>query len=148
MNIRRAQDLSNDEKQRIFSHGLHEEGIFYNRLNFFLVFESFLVAAAVSGFSDTDIPPMGIIFPLCIVGILVSVFWWFAQVNKLILLKVLEDRITASFDEFRETVFVANQIRLFRTWSANKFLAHAFPTIFVALWIYILGYSLWRHCYS
>jgi hypothetical protein len=141
--IRPVQDLSREERERIFAHGLHEEGVFYNRLNFFLVFESLLVAAAVSGFSGKEAPPLAITIPICTLGLFVSALWWYAQVNKLVLLKALEERVEQAFTEFRESVAIANERRHLHTWSANKILAHALPLTFMAAWIYILTYVSW-----
>lgn len=142
--IRSAKDLKPEELNRLFTHGIHEEGVFYNRLNFFLVFESLLFAAAIAGFSGKDAPPAAIIAPLCIVGVVVSIVWWYAQVNKLVLLKTLEDRIKDAFDEFRETIWLADQRRIFPIWSANLILAHTFPPLFVVVWSYMLYYLLCR----
>jgi hypothetical protein len=66
-------------------------------LNFFPVFESLLVAAAVSGFSGKEAPPLAITVPVCILGLFVSGLWWYAQVNELVLLKTLEERVEEAF---------------------------------------------------
>jgi len=138
MEVRNAKDLSPEEKARLFTHGLHEEGIFYNRLNFFLVFESFLVAAAVSGFSGKGAPPFG--FPIAIVGLMVSFLWWYAQVAKLAILKTLEERVEEAYLDFQETISLSTRKRqqYHLHWSATRLLAHALPLIFVVWWGYIL----------
>jgi hypothetical protein len=132
---------NSDERKvdRLFQHGLHEEGVFYNRLNFFLVFESFVFAVAVTGLGKEG-PPIAITRFICIVGVIISGVWWYAQVNKLVLLKALEDRIEASCDEFKETIAVANKKRIFQVWSANGILAHVFPLLFVGAWLFLLHY--------
>lgn len=140
--VANAKKLAADDRERIFTHGLHEEGIFYNRLNFFLVFESLLFAGIISGYSGKDAPPAAIATPICILGMLVSVLWWYAQVNKLILLRTLEKRAEELFDEFRETVRLANEQRVLRVWSANVVLAHALPSIFLTAWVYFFWYTL------
>ena len=33
--IRHGKELNAEERERMFTHGLHEEGVFYNRLNLF-----------------------------------------------------------------------------------------------------------------
>jgi hypothetical protein len=146
---RSTADLRPEEQARLFAHAIHEEGVFYNRLNFFLVFESLLFAAAISGFSGKDAPPRQIIVPVCAIGVVVSLLWWYAQVNKLVLLKALEERIKAAFTEFRETIQVANKRRwtlrvwlLKRLWSANQLLAWLIPPLFLGAWSYLLYYLL------
>jgi hypothetical protein len=143
MIVRHPSKLSREEKERIFTHGLHEEGIFYNRLNFFLVFESLLVAAFASSLSATGAPPTEINILVCVVGFFVSVLWWYAQVNKLVLLRVLERRSLEAFREFRESIWMANQSRRLHVRDANEILGHGLPGIFVVLWL-LIGYYLWQ----
>jgi hypothetical protein len=138
--IRHGKELEPEERERLFTHGLHEEGIFYNRLNFFLIFESLLFAAAVAGGGDK--PPKAVVVSLSILGLIVGVIWWYAQVNKLVLLKVLEKRCLEAFDEFRESVELADERRPFGTWNSNRFLAHAFPFLFLSAWSFLLYYRL------
>ena len=38
-----SQKLDSDQINRLWEHGLHEDEVFNNRLNFFLVFESVLL---------------------------------------------------------------------------------------------------------
>jgi len=139
--IRGGKELNDDERARLFTHGLHEEGIFYNRLHFFLVFESLLFAAAVAGGSERPSPSF--VGFVCILGLIVSVMWWYAQVNKLILLKVLEERCLQAFAEFRESVDLADDRRLLGTWSSNRFLAHAFPVLFLIAWGFLFYARFW-----
>jgi hypothetical protein len=151
--IRRAKDLKPEELNRLFTHGINEEGVFYNRLNFFLVFESLLFAAAIAGFSGEDAPPAAIIVPLCIVGVVVSIVWWYAQVNKLVLLKTLEDRIKDAFDEFRETIWLANQRRIFTNMECEPdFGSHVPASLCSGVELYALLPSLpnesWRFLWS
>jgi len=142
--VRKVEDLNSDEKNRLLTHGLHEEGVFYNRLNFFLVFESVFIAAAVTGVSQADPPPLKIILPLCGVGVLISFLWWCAQVNKLILLTTLEERADEAFLEMKETGWIAEKRQGFLFSNINKILAHVLPGIFIIAWLYLLVYSWLR----
>jgi hypothetical protein len=135
--IRHGKNLEEEECERMFTHALHEEGVFYNRLNFFLVFESLLFAAAVAGGNEG--PPKGVVAFVCLQGLVGSLFWWYAQVNKLVLLKALEQRCVQAFDEFRESLQLADESRIFREWSSNRFLAHAFPVLFLVAWVTCSG---------
>lgn len=139
-NASNAKDSDLERRARLFQHGMHEEGVFYNRLNFFLVFESLLFAVAVGGFGKDDAPPLAIITLVCIVGLIVSLIWGYAQINKLVLLKTLEDRLEQELTEFKETIGVADRQRIFRVWSANSVLAYTMPTLFAGAWLYLLHY--------
>jgi len=123
---------------RLFQHGLHEESVFYNRLNFFLVFESLLFAVAVAGLSKQDATPVEIMRLIVGVGLFGSVVWLYAQVNKLVLLKTLEDRVEATCSEFKASIETANRRRVFKFWSANAVLTCTFPPMFIGAWSYLL----------
>jgi hypothetical protein len=140
VDTRNAKDLTEVERERLFRHGLHEEGVFYNRLNFFLVFESLLFAAVIAHVTRNDAQPLEVTTLVCVVGIIGSVVWWYAQANKLVLLKTLDDRIEEGCDEFRETLMLANKKRIFKIWSANAVLAHTFPLGFGIAWSALLYY--------
>jgi len=139
---KKATELEPEERQRLFAHAMHEETVFYNRLNFFMVCESLLFAATISGLSGNNRALDPIIIPICVLGILVSLLWWFAQVNKLILYKTLVDRLE-TFEEMKESFEMADSRRLVGRipgWSASSILAHAFPALFMLTWLYLTGY--------
>lgn len=140
--IRHGKELNEEERERMFTHGLHEEGIFYSRLNVFLVCESLLFAAAVA--SGNDGLPKDIVAFICVIGAIVSLIWWYAQINKLVLLKVLEQRCAQAFEEFRESLQMADQRRLLHEWSSNRFLTHAFPVLFLFAWGFLFYYRVLR----
>ena len=130
--------LEDDQRARLFAHGLHEEGVFYNRLNFFLVFESLLFAATMSVLASTTPLARPLVTLMVIMGILVSLVWLFAQVNKLVLLKTLERRAKIECPEFTETIRLAHERRFIAVARANTFLAYFFPLLFTGCWVAIL----------
>jgi hypothetical protein len=125
------------ERERLFTHGLHEETIFYNRLNIFLVCESLLFAAVVSGLSGENRPEPSILRLMCGVGIVLSLLWWVAQINKLALYKTLVDRARVELDEFRDTLSM-NEAKprrgTLQAWGGSTMLAHSFPALFTTAW--------------
>jgi hypothetical protein len=127
-----------EEQQRLLTHGLHEENVFYNRLNFFMVCESLLFAAAVTAISGENPQATLIVLPICILGVLVSTLWLYVQLDKLALLRVLEIRAEEAFREFRETLLLAERRRvagLQKKKSVSGVLAWTFPLLFVLAWI-------------
>src|ERR1044072_6417735 len=139
----RLANLDLEERQRLFAHTMHEETVFYNRLNFFMVCESLLFAATISGLSGNNSPLRPIIIPMCVLGILVTLLWWIAQVNKLVLFKTLEGRVKEACKDLKESILLANRpglIGMIHSWSASSILAHALPALFMLTWLYLLGY--------
>ncbi|HEX6369182.1 MAG TPA: hypothetical protein VF006_09630 [Longimicrobium sp.] len=136
--IRRGDELLPEEQQRLLTHGLHEENVFYNRLNFFMVCESLLFAAAVTAISGENPRATLIVLPICILGLLVSTLWLYVQLDKLVLLRVLEVRAEEAFLEFKETIGLAEQQRLLilrKEKSVSGVLAWTFPLLFILAWI-------------
>jgi hypothetical protein len=139
--VRPGRSLEPEERERLFTHGLHEENIFYNRLNVFLVCESLLFAAVVSALSGESRPERPVLALMCVVGVLVSLLWWVAQANKLALYKTLVARARRELDEFRDTL-ETNQREgwkgVLQNCSGSTMLAHAFPVLFTAAWSVLL----------
>ncbi len=61
-----------DQIDRLWQHGLHEDNIFNNRLNFFLVFESVLLGVVAMLFG-TPTPNVDVIRTIIILGIAITV---------------------------------------------------------------------------
>lgn len=135
---RKGNELQPEEQTRLMTHGLHEETVFYNRLNFFMVCESLLFAAAVSAMSGNNRSAFLIVLPICILGFVVSALWLYLQLDKLALLQTLEDRGAEAFKEFRESVKLADKRR---SWlpqvRSSSVLAWTFPLLFMFAWIYL-----------
>jgi hypothetical protein len=134
-----------EERERLFTHGLHEENIFHNRLNIFLVCESLLFASVVSSLSGEHRPAPSILKLICGVGILVSLLWWVARTNKLALYKTLVTRAKAELDEFSDTLDMSKRERwrgVLQAWSGSTMLAHSFPALFTIVWGILLYITL------
>ena len=71
----------NDEKRvdRLWQHGLHEDVIFNERLNFFLVFESLLIATVASLYNSPQ-PNFFVIRFIIIIGLLLTGVWSYVQI--------------------------------------------------------------------
>lgn len=128
--------VNEDERNRLLQHGIHEETIFYNRLNLFSVFEGVLLAALVSlDAEEGQLPSLSWLLPA--LGIIITGIWWFAQGNKRKLVEVLGRRIEQELPEFRATIaaFTGGKRKAF---SASALITHTIPGIFLLLWVYLL----------
>ena len=136
-----TRELSDEERCRLFEHAKHEEGVFYNRLNVFLMMETVLLATEIGAIKDSITGFVIVI--LSFFGLLITVFWWFAQINKLALVKTLEARLQNRFREFRETIKFADEYRIHRH-STTDILAHALPLMFGMMWLVLTAWQLAR----
>lgn len=143
--IRSGNELVPEEQQRLLTHGLHEENVFYNRLNFFMVCESLLFSAAVTGITGDTPRTTLIVLPICVLGLLVSTLWLYVQLDKLVLLRVLETRAEEALPEFKETILLAERqglVVLRKRKSVSGLLAWTLPLLFVLAWVGFGGVAL------
>lgn len=126
---------TDDQINRIWQHGLHEEGLFNNRLNFFLVLESilfFIVAAFINSGASRPF----VLRSFTLFGLLITLVWAYVQARQRYVLKVLEQRIRDTAPEFRAT-----DRELLRTrWPISNLtlLTYVVPGLFVLVWIALL----------
>lgn len=133
--------LTTDQRDRVFANLLHEETVFYNRLNIFLVCESLLFAGVVSSLGEEHLA--GLLKVICGVGLALSFLWWCAQVDKLIFYRALIDRARETVPEFDDTIKITDERRkgwrrLLHTAGSSTVLANAFPLMFVGAWGYLM----------
>jgi len=134
-----------DQQNRLLQHGIHEETVFYNRLNFFSVFEGVLLAALVSlDAQQSQLPELSWLLPL--LGIVVTSIWWYTQARKRKLVEVLGHRIEQALPEFRDTIALMTGGKK-RPFSASTLITHCIPAIFLLLWTYLLARLLMLHCH-
>src|SRR4051794_36384046 len=104
---------SEDTLTRILMHGIHEETIFYQRLNFFFLIEALMLGSLLqtgpsqAGPSDHRVPHLVEI--VSIVGLLTSVVWLLVQLDKLRLLTTIITVLKEAAPEFAETIRRAKQ---------------------------------------
>ena len=130
----RWRKLDDREVERLFSHGLHEDGVFNDRLNFFLVFESVLLATFATLYArDRDISA-ALLVALATVGIFITMLWAFVQRHQRLMLKVLVNRARQNVREYDETKRMVDELR---GWSVSSLsiMTYAIPAAVLAMWI-------------
>jgi hypothetical protein len=139
--------ITEQERNRLFAHGKHEESIFYSRLNFFLVCESFALTVVVNtagrahGLTPSAIRLLSFtpsaIRLLSFTGIGTALLWLFVQHKKLQLLHILEARCTDALPEFEETIKMLRFVRRLQL-SATTLLAYLLPSLFLFAWFLVM----------
>ena|SRR5688572_29205000 len=133
-----AEDSTRTEiGERLLQHGIHEENVFYNRLNFFLIFESVLFTALLTAYGSDKQPPPLLMWTVPAVGYATSLFWLVVQYDKLMLVKTLVDRIVEHLPEFGVTIARA-QAKGGANIRATEALALIVPYLFILLWIWVV----------
>ncbi|MBX9626661.1 MAG: hypothetical protein K2X82_22860 [Gemmataceae bacterium] len=128
-----------DELNRLWQHGLHEERLFHDRLNYFSVLEMGLLS--ICGIMYNKEPAVGFFLPLTAVALLFSLLWLVIQTRHWRYCELVHQRIAELIPEYRATI-----IRFGRGtgWSLSKPLALAVPTLFAGTWVAFLGWLLVR----
>ena len=98
-----SENLENDQLNRLWEHRLHVDNMFYERLNFFLVFESVLLGVVGVLYSR---PNLVILVPkmISILGLIITIIWAYVQARHKHILDVLGTRAKEIMPEYRITL--------------------------------------------
>jgi len=142
-----------EQRERLWRHALNEDKNFNDRLSFFLLFQSFLVAGVLNLYKSTFLTPGGdgyqakavtdgkfLTIIISIIGILICIIWMYVQVRQGFQLIILNRRIMKCAPEFNETVGQRNA-GVFEWLHATTLLSYYVPALVIALWCTIIYYT-------
>ena len=129
--------LSADELNRLWQHGLHEERLFHDRLNYFSVVEIGLLSVFAILYNKDQ--PVGLLIPLSVAALAFTIVWLVIQYNHWRYSEFIHLRIREQVPEYRETIdtyFGALESRRHATgFSFSKPLSLAAPVVFALTWV-------------
>ena len=133
-----SEKLDSERLNRLWKHSLHEENIFNNRLNFFLVFESVLLGVVAMLFG-ASISNMGVIRIIIVLGIAITVIWSYIQVKQKHLLDLMKACIKGADPDYQMT----REAHEKQKWpfSVTWLLAYIIPPLIILVWIALLFVS-------
>ena len=137
MEDQEKQDIR-DQINRLFQHGLHEDNVFTERSNYFLMAESLLVVAytgLLSGMSAGSSPAkagsiIGIARTLAAFGFLLTILWIYVNQRQRYVLKHIKERAREILPEYKVTYETRNNWRISSTW----LMAYAVPLLIAVMW--------------
>ena len=158
-----AQDLIVEGgAQIVWEDRWHEEEIFANRLSFYLLAQSFLVAAAVTATLSTDATSrwLPLAVTIDVLGLLLTIVFWYALTENLRRLDALKEIVAEGSGEIRIQGF--REIGAVRTshherraqrrlpfplstllrWSPSWWLAHGIPIFFGSAWVALIAVAI------
>ncbi len=131
---------SQDELNRLWQHGLHEERLFHDRLNYFSVVEIGLLSAFAILYNKGR--PFGLLAPLTAAALAFTVFWLLLQYKHWRYCMFLNSRLREIVPEFRRTVDAyfghSTTNKQTTAFSFSKPLSLAAPVLFALMWIAFL----------
>ena len=83
-------NLSTEQKNRLWEQHLYSDEVFNNRLNFFLVFESVLLAVIGVLFGKSSSEKL-VLVTIIFLGFIITLLWGYTQARQ----KYIRDRLTA-----------------------------------------------------
>ncbi len=133
---------SSDEINRLWQHGMHEERLFHDRLNYFSFLETGLLT--ICGIMYNKEPAIGFFLPLAVVALLFTILWLVIQMRHWAYCEHVNARIKQLVPEYRATVegFAGPGRKV--GFSISKPLALAVPMLFAVTWIAFFVWLLVR----
>ena len=129
-----------DEVNRLWQHGMHEERLFHDRMNFFSAMQVGLLGVFAILYNKE--PALGIFVPLTTVALAFTLLWLVVQVRHWrYCVHVLVRR---AVPEYSRTVasFVG---RTEDGLSIARPLAFAVPLLFAVIWVALLAWTIVRY---
>jgi hypothetical protein len=131
-----------DETNRLWQHGLHEERLFHDRLNYFSAIQVGLLGVFSVLYHKEPSP--GVFTPLTVTALALALLWLRIQVRHWRYCVHVNGRIEASVPDYARTVagFLAPGRR--NGLSISQPLAWAVPLLFAGTWVALYGWVLLR----
>jgi hypothetical protein len=139
----KAEKLDDSEQRdRLWQHRLHIEDLLYTRLNFFLIFESVLLAVVGALYSKTGQSTLALRV-IIVLGFCITLVWLYVQHNVKQLLFILHERACANFPEFKESMKrMLSKRKVVRKLGtdnpATLLLTYGVPVLVALVWVFLL----------
>lgn len=131
-----------DEINRLWQHGLHEERLFHDRLNYFSATEIGLLG--IFGIMYNKDPALGFFLPLTGIALLFTLLWLWIQVRHWRYCLHITAQIKKLVPDYRRTLEGFAAPGLTDGLSITRPLALAVPALFAATWVVCFTWLLVR----
>jgi len=129
------ENLKKDQINRIWEYRANCVNIFYQRLNFFLIFESILLGV-IGLLSNRPVSSPFIVKTIAAFGLAITLIWWYSQARQRHLLSIATTYAQEAIPEYRELLARMKKEALpHLTWDL---LAHVIPVLVLLLWAILL----------
>jgi hypothetical protein len=129
-----AAGLDAEQRARTWEHGLHEDKVFNDRLNFFSFLESALLGIFGVLYSKQPPAPKSFLYSLAGLGIASTLIWLSIQLRQMFYLNHLASKHAEILPEFRDTLDGFSKNKWWRRFSVTPLLAIFIPILFLIVW--------------
>lgn len=128
--------MNEEERQRLWEWTLHEDQLFSDRQNLFLVAQSMLVAAYAGALSVSATSAAA---PIGVIGVLLTLTWLFVSWRECTLVDYIQAHAQRELAEYRAVSDHRPKVEIggFRIRSRSV-IAFVLPTLLLALWAALL----------
>jgi hypothetical protein len=131
-----------DELNRLWQHGMHEERLFYDRMNYFSAIQVGLLGVFAILYHKEPSP--GLFAPLTAAALAFALLWLRVQVRHWRYCVHVNDQIKEAVPEYARTVAAFASAGRKDGLSISQPLAFAVPLLFAALWLALFAWVLVR----
>lgn len=137
-----AAPLNTDQTNRLWQHGMHEERLFHDRLNYFSAVHAGLLAVFAILYNKEPAP--GLFAPLTAVGLILALLWLRVQVRHWRYCVHVHERIKREVPEYAQTVATFAAPGRVDGLSIARPLTWAVPLLFAATRVALFAWVLAR----
>lgn len=131
-----------DEANRLWLHGMHEERLFYDRLNYFSAIQVGLLGVfAILYNKETSVV---VFVPLTTAALAFNLLWLRVQIRHWCYCIHVHERIREAVPEYARTVAAFAAPGRKDGLSISRPLAYAVPLLFAATWVALFAWVLAR----
>jgi len=134
--------LHPDQINRLWMHGMHEERLFHDRLNYFSAVQTGLLGVFAILYHKEPAP--GLFAPLTAVGLVFALLWLRVQIRHWRYCVLVHERIKRAVPEYAQTVAAYAAPGRVDGLSIARPLAFTVPLLFVAIWVALFAWVLVR----
>lgn len=134
--------LHADEVNRLWQHGMHEERLFHDRLNYFSAMQIGLLGVFAILYHKE--PSLAVFVPLTIVALAFTLLWLWVQVRHWRYCVHVNEQIKRAVPEYGRTVAAFAPSGRKDGLSISRPLAIAVPLLFAATWLALFAVVLLR----
>jgi hypothetical protein len=131
-----------DEVNRLWQHGMHEERLFHDRLNYFSAMQIGLLGVFAILYNKD--PALGVLLPLTAVAVAFTLLWLGIQVRHWRYCLHVNAQIKRLVPEYRRTLAAFAGPGRTDGLSISRPLAFAVPVLFAATWVALFAWVLAR----
>jgi len=131
-----------DELNRLWQHGMHEERLFHDRLNYFTAMQVGLLAVFAVLYNKG--PELGVFIPVTVVALAFTILWAFIQARHWRYCVHVNEHIKRAIPEYRRTLAGFAGSGWKDGLSISRPLAIAVPVLFAVTWLSLLAWVVFR----